>query len=124
MKNLILNFTATGMILTKVKTPNFQVSSHEIIDDFLKASELGITMAHLHAREVDSGEPTSKKEIYADIIGGIQKHDPKLVICASFIRRNFCELAQRRNPLSLKGLLNADMRSLTLIFFNFNTLQV
>ena len=120
MKNLIINFTPTGMIPTKAMTPHVPVSTSEIIDDVLKASELGITMVHLHAREEDSGEPTYKKEIYAEIIGGIRKHDPELVICVSLSGRNFSELAQRSDPLSLEGPLKPDMGSLTLSSLNFN----
>ena len=101
-------------------TPHVPMSTSEIIDDVLKASELGITMVHLHAREEDSGEPTYKKEIYAEIIGGIRKHDPELVICVSLSGRNFCELAQRSDPLSLEGPLKPDMGSLTLSSLNFN----
>ena len=120
MNNLIINFTPTGMIPTKAMTPHVPVSTSEIIDDVLKASELGITMVHIHAREENSGEPTYKKEIYAELIGGIRKHDPELVICVSLSGRNFCELEQRSDPLLLEGPLKPDMGSLTLSSLNFN----
>ncbi len=84
---LVINFTPTGMIPTKKMTPHVPVSVSEIVEDVLKASELGITMVHLHARDPISGEPTYKKEIYAKIIEGLRKHAPYLVICVSLSGR-------------------------------------
>lgn len=120
MNDLILNFTPTGMIPTKEMTPYVPVEVNEIIDDVLKASELGITMVHLHAREKSSGEPTYKKEVYAKIIEGIRTENPELVICVSLSGRNFSELRQRADPLHLTGNLKPDMGSLTLSSLNFN----
>ena len=117
---LIVNFTPTGMIPTKEMTPHVPVSVSEIVEDVHSASEIGITMVHLHAREADSGEPTYKKEIYGDIIGGIRKYAPDLVICVSLSGRNYKELSQRADPLLLEGDLKPDMGSLTLSSLNFN----
>lgn len=117
---LIVNFTPTGMIPTREMTPHVPISVSEIVEDVHRASEIGITMVHLHAREADSGEPTYKKEIYADIIGGIRKYAPELVICVSLSGRNFKELVQRADPLFLEGDLKPDMGSLTLSSLNFN----
>ena len=120
MNDLIINFTPTGMIPTKEMTPHVPVAINEIVEDVLRASELGITMVHLHARDKKSGEPTYKKEVYAPIIEGIRNHDPELVICVSLSGRNFNELQQRADPLYLTGNLKPDMGSLTLSSLNFN----
>lgn len=108
------------MIPTKEMTPHVPVSVSEIIEDVHKASEIGITMVHLHARDPQTGEPSYKKEIYADIISGIRKIDPYLVICVSLSGRNFNELNQRTDALMLNGELKPDMGSLTLSSLNFN----
>lgn len=118
--NLIINFTPTGMIPTKDMTPHVPVSVSEIVDDVQKASEIGITMVHLHARDPISGVPTYKKEVYAEIIGGIRKYAPELVICVSLSGRDFGELEKRSDPLLLEGNLKPDMGSLTLSSLNFN----
>ncbi|PCI11203.1 MAG: hypothetical protein COB73_02505 [Flavobacteriaceae bacterium] len=47
--NFILNYSPTGMIPTKEMTPHVPVGVSEIIDDVLKANEIGITMVNLHA---------------------------------------------------------------------------
>ncbi|MBC2839931.1 3-keto-5-aminohexanoate cleavage protein [Robiginitalea sp. SC105] len=117
---LIINFTPTGMIPTKEMTPHVPVGISEIVEDVLKAWEIGITMVHLHARDAKTGEPTYKKELYGKIIEGIRKYAPELVICVSLSGRNFKELAQRADPLFLDGDLKPDMGSLTLSSLNFN----
>ena len=117
---VIVNFTPTGMIPTKELTPHVPIEVDEIVSDVQKACDLGITMVHLHARESTSGVPTYKKEIYAEIIGGIREFAPELIICVSLSGRNFTELAQRTDPLYLKGKLKPDMGSLTLSSLNFN----
>lgn len=116
----ILNFTPTGMIPTKEMTPHVPLSVSEIVEDIHQASEIGITMVHLHARDAITGEPTYKKSVYAKIVEGIRKYAPELVVCLSLSGRNFGELEQRSDPLLLDGNLKPDMGSLTLSSLNFN----
>jgi uncharacterized protein (DUF849 family) len=77
-------------------------------------------MVHLHARDAVTEEPSYKREIYSEIISGIRKFDPFLVICVSLSGRNFKELEQRADALYLDGALKPDMGSLTLSSLNFN----
>jgi len=118
--DLIINFTPTGMIPTKEMTPHVPVTVEEIIEDVNKAYELGITMVHLHARDEETGEPTYKAEVYADIIKGIRTFATDLIICVSLSGRTFKEFEQRSEVLQLKGELKPDMGSLTLSSLNFN----
>jgi len=117
---LIINFTPTGMIPTKSMTPHVPVSVSEIIENVHQASTLGITMVHLHARHPITGVPTYKKKIYSEIVEGIRKYAPYLVICISLSGRDFSELEKRSSPLLLEGSLKPDMGSLTLSSLNFN----
>jgi uncharacterized protein (DUF849 family) len=108
------------MIPTKEMTPYVPISVAEIVEDVHEACELGISMAHLHARDPVSGKPTYKAEIYAKIIEGVRKYSPELIICASLSGRDFTEFEQRTEPLQLDGNLKPDMGSLTLSSVNFN----
>ena len=117
---LIVNFTPTGMIPTKKMTSHVPITISEIIEDVHRAAEAGITMVHLHARDADTEEPSYKREIYSEIISGIRKFDPFLVICVSLSGRNFKELEKRADALYLEGALKPDMGSLTLSSLNFN----
>lgn len=120
MEKLIINFTPTGMIPTKEMTPHVPIEPNEIIEDVHEAWELGITMVHVHAREKGSGTPSCRAELYMEIIAGIRKHAPKLIICVSLSGRNFKEIEKRAEPLQLTGKLKPDMGSLTLSSLNFN----
>jgi 3-keto-5-aminohexanoate cleavage enzyme len=72
MKKIIVNFTPTGMIPKKSDTPYVPVSVEEIVRDVRIACDYGITMVHLHARDVESQTATYRKEIYGEIISGIR----------------------------------------------------
>lgn len=85
-------YTPTGMIPTKKMTPHVPVSVSEIVEDVHRATDIGITMVHLHSRDAVSGVPTYEKVVYAEIIEGIRKYAPELVICVSLSGRNFGEL--------------------------------
>ncbi len=119
-RSIILNFTPTGMIPTKDMTPHVPVQPDEIIDDVLQACDLGISMVHLHARDIATGRPTYKKDIYAQIIAGIRKFASDLIICVSLSGRDVNSLDKRSEPLDLSGELKPDMGSLTLSSLNFN----
>jgi len=119
-ENLIVDFTPTGMIPTKSQTPHVPVTASEIIEDIHLAWEHGITKVHLHARSPENESPTYKKEIYSEIIQGIRKFAPDLVICVSLSGRTHIKFEERSDVLDLEGFLKPDMGSLTLSSLNFN----
>jgi uncharacterized protein (DUF849 family) len=119
-ENLIIDFTPTGLIPTKSLTPYVPISVSEIVEDIHSAWELGITKVHLHARDVETGNPSFKKEVYALIIEGVRKFAPFLVICVSLSGRTFNKFEERSEVLELEGFLKPDMGSLTLSSLNFN----
>lgn len=119
-EKLIIDFTPTGMIPTKSMTSHVPISVSEIIEDIHSAWEVGITKVHLHARDPITGNPTYKKEIYAEIIKGIRSFAPTLVICVSLSGRTFNKFEERSEALELEGTLKPDMGSLTLSSLNFN----
>ena len=121
--NLIINFTPTGMIPTKEMTPHVPVTVSEIVEDIHRATEIGITMVHLHAREETTGTSTYKPEVYGRIIEGIRALAPDLVICVSLSGRGIREFEHRSAPLHLDGNTKPDMGSLTLSSLNFNKIE-
>ena len=102
------------MVPQKSTTPHVPISPQEIIEQTHEAYELGITIAHLHAREKD-GTPTYKKSIYSEIFEGVRKYCPELIICGSSSGRNFSEFEKRSEVIELRP----DMCSLTLSSLNF-----
>ena len=118
--DLIINFTPTGMIPAKADNQYVPITPSEIIEDVRQAYDLGISMVHRHARDSQTQKPTYKKEIYAQIIGGIRDFAPELVICVTTSGRTYNDFEKRSDVLQLKGDLKPDMGSLTLSSLNFN----
>ena len=119
-QDLIINFTPTGMIPTKDMTARVPVAPAEIVEQVLEVAAMGVNMVHLHAREPETGLPTYKKEVYAEIIGGIREKNKDLVIGVSTSGRDFFEFEKRSEVLDLEGELKPDLGSLTLSSLNFN----
>jgi 3-keto-5-aminohexanoate cleavage enzyme len=115
----IINLAPTGMIPTKAMNPAVPVTPDEIIKDVRRCADLGISMAHLHARAADE-TPTYEKEIFAEIITGIRETHPELVLITTTSGRTYQEFEQRSQALDLDGDLKPDMASLTLSSVNFN----
>lgn len=115
----IINLAPTGMIPTKAMNPAVPVTPDEIVKDVRRCADLGISMAHLHARAADE-TPTYEKEIFAEIITGIRETHPELVLITTTSGRTYQEFEQRSQALDLDGDLKPDMASLTLSSVNFN----
>jgi 3-keto-5-aminohexanoate cleavage enzyme len=116
----ILNCTPTGLIPTKEMNPDVPLMPEDIVNQVLEVAELGVNMVHLHAREPDTGLPTYKRDIYAEIINGIRKKNKDIVLCVSTSGRHFFEFEKRSEVLELKGDVKPDFGSLTLSSLNFN----
>ncbi len=120
MKKFIFNFTPTGMIPTKEMTHHVPVQPGEIIKEVIEACELGVNMVHVHARDPETEKPTFRKDVYAEIIGGIRKECRDLVLTVSTSGRDWPEFEKRSEVLDLAGELKPDFGSLTLSSLNFN----
>lgn len=115
---LIINLAMTGMMPTKKETPHVPISAEEIVADARRCHKAGASIVHLHARD-EQGEPTYRKEIYSEIIRGIRKECPALVICVTTSGRKYNTFEQRSQVLELEDDLKPDMASLTLGSLNF-----
>ncbi len=114
MAGIIVNFCPTGMVPSKMMTAHVPVAVSEIVEQVHEAWEIGITIAHLHAR-ADDGRPSASGETYARIFDGVRRHCPDLVICASTSGRGGIALEERTEVIALRP----DMCSLTLGSLNF-----
>jgi len=115
---LIINAAITGMVPTRKQTPHLPITVDEIIADATACYNAGASMIHVHARD-EEGEPTYRKEIFADIISGIRSNHPDLIICATTSGRLHNTLEARSQVLELEGDAKPDMGSLTMGSLNF-----
>ena len=120
MNKILLNFAPTGMVPMKKHSPHVPLSVSEVVEDVLMASEMGIAIAHIHARDQKNGLPTNDPAVYARTIEGIRKYSPDLILCVSLSGRVDPDPEKRCEVLSLNGNLKPDMGSLTLSSLNFS----
>ena len=95
-------------------TQNVPLSTARVIEEVHAVNELGITIAHLHARD-EALQPSHKLEHFAEIFEGVRRHCPDLIISASLSGRYVSDWSLRSEVLALKP----DMGSLTLSSLNF-----
>lgn len=112
--NIIVNFCPTGMVPGKSDNASVPIDAHEIIEQVHAAWELGITIAHLHARD-ENGQPDWRPERHLPFVEGIRKHCPGLAICLSTSGRKVIEFEKRSAVIDLKP----ELCSLTLGSNNF-----
>lgn len=67
MDKLIITIAPTGNVPTKELNPHSAITNEEIVRDLVLCQELGASVAHLHVRD-ENQNPTSKKEIFEDLI--------------------------------------------------------
>ncbi len=118
MNKVIINLCPTGMVGMKSDNPNIPITPKEIIKDVLDCAKLGVSIAHIHARDED-GRPTWKKEVFAEIIAGIREKNDSIIINTTTSGRNWTDFERRSECLKLKGDVKPDVASLTLGSMNF-----
>jgi len=79
---LIIQLAPTGIIPTKEIAPSVPVTPAEIIKATYEAYRMGVSSVHIHARD-EEGKATHRRDIYEQIISGIRKTCPDIIICAS-----------------------------------------
>ena len=115
---LIINAALTGVIPTKADNPNVPVSVEEIVSDAVRCTDAGASIIHVHARDAE-GKPTGDTSVFAEIITGIRRQRPAVIICATTSGRRDGEFDKRSAVLMLEGDARPDMASLTTGSLNF-----
>jgi len=116
---LIINVALTGVIPTREMTPYVPLSPEEIVADAVNCHDAGAAVVHVHARDRE-GQPTYEADVFAEIISGIRKERPQLIVCATTSGRRSGELERRSAVLELDGEAKPDLASLTTGSLNFN----
>jgi len=78
-KPCILCVAITGSLPTKADNPAVPISLQEQIESTQKAFEAGATIAHCHVRNQDQ-TPSSDPEKFSELLEGLKKHCPGMVI--------------------------------------------
>lgn len=118
VSDLILNLCPTGMVPTRDMSPHVPLTPAEVVRDILACADVGITSVHIHARD-ESGAPTHRREVFAEIIAGVREVRSDIVLGVTTSGRSDPSLEPRSEVLTLTGDLRPEMASLTTSSLNF-----
>jgi uncharacterized protein (DUF849 family) len=79
-QKVIITAAVTGAVHVPSMTPYLPITPEQIINDAVAAGEAGASVVHIHARDPQTGRPTSSLELMGEIISGIKKRSD-IVIC-------------------------------------------
>ena len=82
MAKIIVTAAITGSIHTPSMSPYLPITTKQIADEAVRAYEAGAAVAHIHARNPDTGQPSSDVELFIEIASDI-KSRCNMVICIS-----------------------------------------
>ena len=82
MAKTIVTAAITGAIHTPTMSPHLPITPEEIADHAVEACEAGAAVVHIHARDPETGQPTSDQDIFGEIFERIRKRC-NVVICAT-----------------------------------------
>jgi uncharacterized protein (DUF849 family) len=79
-KKAIFTAAITGGIHTPTMTPYLPITPKQIADETVRAWEAGASVAHIHVRNPETGQPSSSLELYREAITDI-KSRCDIVLC-------------------------------------------
>ncbi len=115
LDDLIINLCVTGLVHTKADNPHLPIHPDEIIADVLNCCDLGVSIVHLHARDV-SGTPTADMATYKYLIESIREQSDVIICVSTSGRIPGIDFTQRARVLEL----HPDMASLSLGSVDFH----
>lgn len=80
MAKAIITAAITGSIHTPSMSPYLPITPKQIADEAVRAYEAGAAVAHVHARNPETGQPTSNVELMTEIVTSI-KSRCNIVVC-------------------------------------------
>ena len=120
MEPLIINLAPTGMVPTREQSHHLPLTVDEIAADCGRCVALGVSMLHLHARNID-GMPTTDPAIFGQLIAAVKEASGDAIIVATTSGRCVQRIEQRASCLMLDGTNKPEMASLTLSSMNFKS---
>lgn len=79
-KKIILTAAVTGAVHVPSMTPYLPITPEQIINEAVKAKEAGAAVVHIHARNPETGQPTSELGLMKEIVKGIKERSD-VVVC-------------------------------------------
>jgi len=80
MNKTIITAAITGGIHTPSMSPYLPITPEQIVDDSIRARQAGAAIVHIHARDPETGRPSSDTKLFGEIASQI-KSQSDLVVC-------------------------------------------
>jgi uncharacterized protein (DUF849 family) len=77
---IFITCAVTGNLATRENHPELPVTPQEIADACLEAAEAGASIAHIHVREPDTGAPSMRVDLYAEVVRLIRAKNDALIL--------------------------------------------
>lgn len=72
MNKTIVTAAITGSVYTPDSTPHLPITPEQIANEAIRSCEAGASIAHLHARDPETGFPSADLELYREIVERIR----------------------------------------------------
>ena len=115
MEKLIITLAMLGNVPTKEMNPSVPVTPNEIADTLEECTNLGVSLAHLHARD-ENQQPTHSRTVYKTILDEINRRKINVITQVSTGARGGDNTASSRGQMLD---LNCEMGSLATGSSNF-----
>ncbi len=73
---VIITVAPTGSIPSRKDTPYLPISAEEVGEESKRAYDAGASVVHLHARNPETGEPTSDLEVFRAYLAAVRRRCP------------------------------------------------
>jgi uncharacterized protein (DUF849 family) len=80
MSKIIVTAAVTGSIHTPSMSPHVPITPDQIVDEAVRAYDAGAAVAHIHARDPETGAPSAEVELYQEIASKV-KSRCNIVLC-------------------------------------------
>lgn len=81
-EKIIVTAALTGAIHTPTMSGNLPITPDEIVEEARRASEAGVSVVHVHARDPETGQPSADSALFGEILADI-KDKCDAVICTT-----------------------------------------
>lgn len=75
-EKVIITVAPTGSIPTRRDNPHLPITAEEIAGETRRAYDAGAAVVHLHARDPDTGKPTSDINVFRDYLAAVREACP------------------------------------------------
>jgi uncharacterized protein (DUF849 family) len=79
-QRVIITCAITGNLARPEQSPYLPITPQQIADSALQAAEAGASIAHIHARDPETGRPSMSIDHYRDVMDRIRARNKRLII--------------------------------------------